>query len=83
MIHSDDWKAVLTAMKEARLKHPVFPSDIVKMTAIMAEEAGEALREANTIDEGKGNIEDLKTELYQTIGVCFRTLDRLRNYYGK
>ena len=70
-------------MKHAETKHPKFPTDIVKMTAIMVEEAGEALREANTLDEGRGSLTELKEELYQTIAVCFRELSQIRRLYDK
>ncbi len=78
MIHHEDLKAVQKEMKAARIKHPTFPTDIVKMTALVAEEAGEAMKEANNIDEGKGNYEQLKIELYQNIGVAFRQLSQMR-----
>ncbi|MCP4393228.1 MAG: hypothetical protein GY804_03020 [Alphaproteobacteria bacterium] len=78
MIHSEDWLAVLKEMKKARKKHPTFPDDIVKMAALVVEEAGEAMKEANNIDEGKGCYRKLKIELYQTIGVAFRQLSQMR-----
>ncbi|MCP4394851.1 MAG: hypothetical protein GY804_11395, partial [Alphaproteobacteria bacterium] len=49
-----------------------------KMTALVLEEAGETLIEANNIDEGKGCYKKLKIELYQTIGVAFRMLSEMR-----
>ncbi len=78
MIHEEDFRAVLKEMEKARIKHPTYPTDIVKMTAKVAEEAGEALQEANNIDEGKGSYEQLKIELYQNIGVSFRQLSQMR-----
>ncbi len=78
MIHEEDFRAVLKEMEKARIKHPIYPTDIVKMTALVAEEAGEAMKEANNIDEGKGNYEQLKIELYQNIGVSFRQLSQMR-----
>jgi len=83
VIHSDDFKAVIKEMKKAEKKHPLFPTDFVKMTAIMVEEAGESLREANLLDEGNGTLEQLKSEIYQTIGVCFRELNELRRQNEK
>lgn len=67
--------AVYQELKAAEQKHPVFPTDIVRATAIMAEEAGEAIREANRIaDDGDGSVEEWKTELLQTAAMCFRIL---------
>ena len=67
--------AVYQELKAAEAKHPVFPADIIRATAIMAEEAGEAIREANRIaDDGDGSVEEWKTELLQTAAMCFRIL---------
>ena len=81
-IHIDDFKKVIKEMSRAEEKHPKFPTDVVKMMGIITEESGEAMREANHMDEGNGSIEELKNELYQTIGTCFRALNELRRVYG-
>ena len=47
------------------------------MTAIMAEEAGEAIRAANNLCYHGGSIEDLQTELAQTGAMCLRCLATL------
>jgi len=83
MIHADDFKLVLKECVKAEAKHPNFPEDVVKMISLVAEEAGEAIREANHLDEGKGDIEDLKHELYQTIQVSFRALSEIRRQNDK
>lgn len=62
---------------EAIKKHPNFPTNVVEMVAIMAEEAGEAVREANNVKHENGNIDDLKKELYQTAAMCIRCLINL------
>lgn len=67
--------AVYQELKSAEKKHPVFPTDIVHATAILSEEAGEAVREANRIADDKcGSIEEWRTEILQTAAVCFRVL---------
>lgn len=70
---------ILTELQLCKLKHPEFPADLVGMTSIMAEEAGEAVREANSIHfERKGNFEQYKRELRQTAAVCIRILETLQ-----
>lgn len=65
-------------LERAKELHPDFPESIVGMVAIMAEEAGEAIREANRIeDDGTGDVEALRTELIQTAAMCVRCLERL------
>lgn len=65
-------------LKHAKEKHPEFPDRIVPMTAIMAEEAGEAIREANLIQfENAGSMEQYEKELKQTAAVCIRILEIL------
>lgn len=61
-------------MNAAIKKHPTWPDSPVERAAIVMEEAGEVLREANHIREGHGDEELLKKELIQTAGTCFRML---------
>jgi hypothetical protein len=68
---------VLEEMNRARKKHPEWPVCNVKRAAIVCEEAGEVIREANLIDEGKGSIESLRTELIQCAGTCIRMLNEI------
>jgi hypothetical protein len=70
--------SVLEEMNRAQKKHPDWPIDNVKRAAIVCEEAGEVIREANMIDEGKGSIESLRTELIQCACTCIRMLHELR-----
>ena len=81
MIHSDDFKEVAKEMQRAIDKHPKFPTDVVKMVSLVSEESGEAVREANLMDEGEGSFAALKLELYQTIQVSFRALNAIREVY--
>jgi len=68
---------VLADMDRAIRKHPQWPTDNVKRAAIVAEESGELIREANLLDEGKGSLAVLKNECIQTAAMCFRMLDAL------
>lgn len=69
---------ILVELKRAKEKHPEFPDRIVPMTAIMAEEAGEAIREANLIQfENAGTMEQYEKELKQTAAMCIRILEIL------
>lgn len=65
-------------LERAKELHPDFPESIVAMVSIMAEEAGEAIREANRIeDDGNGDVEALRTELVQTAAMCVRCLEQV------
>ena len=66
--------AIFDEMKIAKAKHPIWPEDVVSQAAIVMEEAGEVIREANHIREGHGNFNDLRKELIQTAGTCIRML---------
>ena len=66
-------------LDRAKKKHPDFPRSIVGMVSIMAEEAGEAIREANRIEDDKnGDLNALRTELIQTAAMCVRCLENLK-----
>lgn len=70
---------IQSELDRAKKLHPDFPESVVRMVAIMAEESGEALREANRIeDDGNGDVEALKTELIQTAAMCVRCLENLK-----
>lgn len=68
---------ILMEVEQAKLKHPYWPDDNVKRAAIILEEAGEIIREANSLDEGKGDYMNLRTEIIQTAGTCLRMLNYL------
>lgn len=70
---------ILEELDRAKKKHPDFPRSIVGMVSIMAEEAGEAIREANRIEDDKnGDLNALRTELIQTAAMCVRCLENLK-----
>lgn len=62
-------EGVLRHYRYATDKHPVFPDDLIKQAAIVAEEAGELLREANN-----NNSSLSRHECYQTAAVSLRML---------
>lgn len=66
---------ILTEMRRATEKHPVWPVSPVERAAIIAEEAGEVIREANHIREGNGDIKALRMELIQTAATCIRMIN--------
>jgi len=63
---------ILAELRSAKKQYPIWPKDPVKRAAIVMEEAGEVVREANHIDEGKGNPKALRMELIQTAAMCIR-----------
>lgn len=73
------YSEISAELDRAKKKHPDFPSGIVRQVSIMAEEAGEAIREANRIeDDGNGDLAALRTELIQTAAMCVRCLENLK-----
>ncbi|MBB2148801.1 hypothetical protein [Pedobacter gandavensis] len=81
---------VMDEMSNAIFNHPVWPKCNVKRAAIVSEESGELIREANLLDEGKGSLAGLKTECIQTAAMCFRMLNaishdekELKNMFGE
>ena len=74
---------ILNELTLAKRKHQTFPADVVKMVAIMSEEAGEAVQVANdidnatTYDERKLLKECLIKELSHTAAMCIRTIENL------
>jgi hypothetical protein len=68
---------VLNELKRAEERFPEFPTDIIHMVAIMAEESGEATRASLQHVYENGSLDDLKEELIQTAAMCFRCLKNL------
>lgn len=50
-------------------KHPSFPESLIEQAALVCEEAGEAIREANNKNKGL-----MRHEMKQTVAVAFRVL---------
>jgi len=61
----------------AEEKHPGWPTDVVHATAIMVEEAGEAMQAALDAYYKRGDLEHLRQELAQTGAMCIRALVNL------
>lgn len=72
---------ILDAYNDAITKHPdaAWPKDIIHMTAIMMEEAGEAMQAANNVVHEDASLEPLRTELAQTAAMCLRCLINLED----
>lgn len=68
---------ILSEVNRAENKYPTWPECNVKRAAIVMEEAGELIREANLLDEGKGSVSNLRTEAIQTAAMCVRLLRHL------
>lgn len=73
--------AVLRELERAEGLYPNWPDNLVEATAIVTEEAGEALKEALNLRDcerpGRGSIERLKKELTQTGAMALRALENL------
>ena len=69
--------SLIDELIDAVRKHPNWPADIVHATAIMVEEAGEAMQAALDVYYHDGDIECLRTELAQTGAMCIRALVHL------
>lgn len=77
----DAVEGVLDAYNKAIAKHPdeTWPKDVVHMTAIMMEEAGEAVQAANDVAHANASLEPLRLELVQTAAMCIRCLVNLED----
>lgn len=71
-------KMILEELERAESLHPDFPSDIVHMGAVVAEEAGELIQACNNNEyHGTSDINDLVTEAVQTGAMAIRFLINL------
>lgn len=69
--------AILSELRSAERKHPNWPDCNIKRAAIVMEEAGELVKEANQIDEGKGSHFNLRQEAIQTAAMAIRMIKNL------
>ena len=65
---------VMTELERAEQIHPIWPADLVKASAILAEEAGETLQAANNYDENRCGKNQIVTEAVQTAAMAIRLL---------
>jgi len=69
--------AILGELVMAEEKHPIFPDDVIHQVSIMAEEAGEALKAANSYVHEGAPIEKIRDELLHTGAMVYRCLFHL------
>lgn len=62
---------------KAKSKFPTWSTDNIHRASIVSEECGEVVREVNLLHEGRGSIDNLRTEIIQMIGTGFRFLEEL------
>ena len=72
-------RAVEAELCKARLKWPEYYDDVIHATALVNEEAGEAIQAALDLTYDNGSIEKVKAELIQTAAMCFRALENIDN----
>ena len=87
---SEHMAAVLHELRHAMHNHPddKWPwksFDFVHQTAVMMEEAGEAVRAANNLHSEGGNQMALYGELAQTAAMCLRIMEQIKEFsiYGE
>ena len=68
---------VMAELERAEKIHPAWPTDLVKASAILAEEAGETLQAANTFDETRSGKKEIITEAVQTAAMAIRLLKNI------
>jgi hypothetical protein len=74
---------VLEELKKAKVKHPIWPDDIIHRAAIVVEEAGELIqaavdyKQAKNEEEKKKACENMIVEAAQTGAMAFRFLENI------
>ena len=71
---------IFDELAKAELKHPSFPKDPIHMAAIMAEEAGEAVKASIDMVYHSGNVADLMLEVAQTGAMAIRILMQFEEF---
>ncbi len=69
--------SVFAEIERAETLHPAWPRDVVKACSLLAEEAGEAVRAANTFDETRTGKKDIITEAIHTAATAIRLLKNI------
>jgi len=70
------YKLILEELWRAKQKWPGY-KDVIHATALVNEEAGEAIQAALDLTYDDGSIEKVKIELIQTAAMCFRALENI------
>ena len=61
----------------AKSIHPEWPDDKIHQVAIVCEESGEALKAVLDHEYHGKPLQDVKTELIQTLAMCIRCLENI------
>ena len=69
--------SVFAEIERAETLHPAWPRDVVKACSLLAEEAGEAVRAANTFDETRTGRKDIVAEAIHTAATAIRLLKNI------
>jgi NTP pyrophosphatase (non-canonical NTP hydrolase) len=70
-------EAINKAVDRARNKWPVFPSDVIYQSNLLAEEAGEVAQEANDLIHYELTDKSLyEAEILDLLAVCIRILEK-------
>ena len=69
--------SVFAEIERAETIHPAWPRDVVKACSLLAEEAGEVVRAANTFDETRTGKKDIITEAIHTAATAIRLLKNI------
>jgi len=68
---------IMAEIDRAEQLHPAWPHDLVKASAIVAEEAGEMLQAANDYDESRSGKRQIITEAVHTAATAIRLLKNI------
>lgn len=65
---------LVAELQRAEIKHPIWPDNQLRQTAIVSGEAGEAMQASLHVAEGRGEMDKLREEIIQTGAMCLRWL---------
>lgn len=71
---------IIQELRSAQKQHPLFPTDPIHATGIMAEEAGEAVQAAHDFTYGGKHAEKLEKEIIQTGAMAVRNLINFHHF---
>ena len=79
MEHTQMIRAIEYELMKAKKKWPEYYDDVIHATALVNEEAGEAVQAALDLTYDNGSIDHVREELIQTAAMCFRALENIDN----